>query len=291
MVLDSVPKAVGVVYAVLVSVVVAVLLMKGKFNRKVGYALLIVSSLLGFLIFAPMLPVQLQTVLLGNTQQLMAPIGVVIAMLVAFMVLAFVFGRTFCGYACPIGAVQELVHLLPGRKLKIRTKSLPIAIRLAVLGAFAALAVISTIGLLNYVGIPGFFHLDFANYWAIVFVGLLVLSVVVYRPVCRFLCPYGALLSLAAYPSRFKLIRNDNCIECGKCEAACPTNEAGRNDSKQECYLCHRCVLACPTQAIQFGRTSARHTGDLNHGKVSESTVALVHTTDKANKMTGVEDV
>ena len=153
MVLDSVPKVVGMVYAVIVSVVVAVLLIKGKFSRRAGYVLLIVSTLLGFLIFAPMLPVQFQTVLLGNTQQLMAPIGVVIGMLVAFMVLAFVFGRTFCGYACPIGAVQELVYLIPVKKLKIRAKSASVAFRLLFLAAFAALAAFFSIGVLKYLAV------------------------------------------------------------------------------------------------------------------------------------------
>ncbi len=277
MVLDSVPKVVGVVYAVLASVLVAVLLKTGKFNRKMGYALLVVSSLLGFLIFAPMLPLQFQTVLLGNAKQLMAPLGVVVAMLVVFLVLAFVFGRTFCSYACPIGAVQELVHLLPGRKFKIRTKSLPIGFRLAFLGAFVGLAVGLSVGLLKYVGVPDFFHLDFSTYWAIVFVGLLAVGVIVYRPVCRFLCPYGALLAFPAYVSRLKLTRKDDCIECGKCETVCPTNEAGRHDSGQECYLCHRCVRVCPTQSIHYARRRAQPTVDLSHGKVGEAAVALQH--------------
>ncbi len=282
MVLDSVPKTVRMVYAVLVSVVVAVLLVKGRFNRKLGYALLVASSLLGFLVFAPMLPVQLQTVLLGNTKQLVAPIGVVVAMLVAFMVLAFVFGRTFCGYACPIGAVQELIHLVPVKKLKIRANSVAVAFRIAFLGVFVALAAVLSIGILKYIGIADFFHLEFSTYWAVASVGLLAVGAIVYRPVCRFLCPYGALLSLAAFGSRFKPIRNETCIECRKCEDVCPTNEAGRNDSKQECYLCHRCIQSCPTQSIQYARRGFERSGDLNHVKVGRAIVTF-NGTKKAN--------
>jgi ferredoxin-type protein NapH len=283
MVLDSVPKVVGMAYAVLVSVLVAVLLIKGRFNRKVGYALLVVSSLLGFFIFAPMLPVQFQTVLLGNTKQLVAPIGVVVAMLVAFVVLALVFGRTFCGYACPIGAVQELIYLVPVKKLKIRAKSVAVAFRVAFLGVFVALAAFLSIGILKYIGLADFFHLQFSTYWAVAFVGLLAVGAIVYRPICRFLCPYGALLSLAAFGSRFKLIRNETCTECGKCEEVCPTSEAGRNDSKQECYLCHRCIQSCPTQSIQYARRGVERSGDLNHVKVGKATVALTHDIEKAN--------
>ena len=50
-------------------------------------------------------------------------------------------------------------------------------------------------------------------------------------------CPYRALISLSAIKSRLKFRRNDNCIDCQKCEEACPTHEAGRADWKQECYM------------------------------------------------------
>lgn len=272
--LDNVPKIAGMVYAILVSVLVAVLLAKGKFNRKVGYGLLVLSSVLGFLIFAPMLPVQFQTVLLGNTAQLMAPIGVVIAMLLLFVVLAFVLGRTFCGYACPIGAVQELVYLIPIKKLRVRAKAMPLIFRLSFLGIFVGLALASSIGILKYLGISDFFHLSL-SFWSVVFIGLLAIGAVVYRPACRFLCPYGALLSLSAHGSRFRLVRDKTCIECKKCEEVCPTNAAGRSDSKQECYLCYRCVQSCPTHSINYvrSRLGPVRLGDLNHGKVRESTV------------------
>jgi len=84
---------------------------------------------------------------------------------------------------------------------------------------------------------------------------LLVVSLFFYRPFCRVVCPYGALLSLAGLASRFKLRRNPSCIECGKCEFACPTGEAGREDRKGECYLCGRCTEVCPVKgAITYRR-------------------------------------
>ena len=50
----------------------------------------------------------------------------------------------------------------------------------------------------------------------------------------------------------FKFRRNEKCIDCGKCEKACPTGEAGREDMKMECYMCNRCVEACPFDAIKM---------------------------------------
>lgn len=283
--LDSVPKIVGMIYAIVVSVLVAVLLAKGKFNRKVGYGLLIVSSLLGFVIFGPMLPIQFQTVLLGNTAQLMAPIGVVIAMLVLFVVLAFILGRSFCGYGCPIGAVQELAYLVPVKKLRIRSKAVPLVFRLTVLGVFVGLALASSIGILKYLGITDFFHLVLSS-WTVVFVGILVIGTVAYRPACRFLCPYGALLSLSSNKSRCRLTRDDTCIECKKCEEVCPTNETGKSDSKQECYLCNRCVQSCPTHSIHYRRSRMEpgKLSDLNHGKVNQSALASVGDASEAKE-------
>ena len=44
----------------------------------------------------------------------------------------------------------------------------------------------------------------------------------------------------------------DKCINCGKCERACPMNVAVRKDiNVAECIRCGRCKKVCPTQAIR----------------------------------------
>ena len=87
-------------------------------------------------------------------------------------------------------------------------------------------------------------------FWA--FLTIVVISAFVYRPFCRLACPYGALLSLAAIKGRFKLRRNESCINCKKCKEACPTNEVGWTDLKQECYMCNRCKEACPVNGMEY---------------------------------------
>lgn len=252
MVIESIPKFVGMAYAIVATIMIVFLLRRGKFSRRKGYLFLIVSTLFGFLVFAPMLPYQFQVVVLGNTKQLGVPLPLAIVVLVAFIVLALLFGRAFCGYVCPIGAVQELIQHLPTKKIRIGNKTIPFLFRLAFLGAFLIAALLFSVGLLKYLGVRDFFHLDATSALFYVFISLLILSTFVYRPFCRFMCPYGVLLSLAAIRSRFKLQRNDECTECGECEVICPTNEAGRLDSKQDCYLCNRCRDACPTAAIHY---------------------------------------
>ncbi len=257
MVIESIPKMAGMVYAIVATLLLVVLLRTGRFNKSTGYVILFISTAFGFLVFAPMLPNQFQLLLLGNTGQLGGPVALAVIMLIVFVVMAFAFGRSFCGHVCPIGAMQELVYFLPGRKLMIRSKAIPIAIRSAFLAAFLIAALVFSIGLLTYLGVKDFFHLEFDSAYFYVLLGLVAAGILVYRPFCRFLCPYGALLSLAAIKSRFKLRRNEKCIDCGKCEKVCPTDEAARGNLKQECYLCDRCREVCPTGAIVYGRKPA----------------------------------
>ncbi len=263
MVIESIPKIVGMAYAIVATVLVIVLLRQRKFNQKTGYTFLVVSTLFGFLIFAPMLPYQFQAVILGNVKQLGAPIALAIMALVVFVVLAFVAGRAFCGYVCPIGTLQELLYKIPTKKVRIYNKSIPVIFRHIFFVAFIVMALTLSVGLLKYLGVRDFFYLNISSAFFYVFLGLLIVSVFFYRPFCRFACPYGVLLSLAAIKSRFRLRRNENCTDCGDCEEECPTFEAGRTDLKQECYLCQRCLHICPNSAIDYTRNQT------NQGLVS----------------------
>ena len=56
MVIESIPKIAGMIYAVVATILVIVLLRRQKLNKKIGYTFLAISTLFGFLFFAPMLP-------------------------------------------------------------------------------------------------------------------------------------------------------------------------------------------------------------------------------------------
>ena len=246
----------GMIYAIIALFLLAYLFYKDKFDRKIGYLFLCLSTLMGFLVFAPMFPNQLQVLLLGNVKQLGAPIPIAIFGLVVFIILTFVFGRIFCGYLCPIGALQEIVYLIPIKKLKIRNKTLPVVFRMIFFIVFIAFAAIFSIGILRFFGFNPFFKMNINPIFFYIFLVLLAASIFVYRPFCRFACPYGALLSLVAIKSLFKLKRNASCTDCKKCENICPTNEAGKFDLKQECYMCNRCKDVCNVDGIKYVRNS-----------------------------------
>lgn len=251
--IEDAPQEIGMFYAVAVTIILGILLHRKKLNSRIGYLVLSISAGLGFILFAPMLPNQLQILLLGKTKQLAVPVGIAALVLGAFVVLTLLLGRIFCGYVCPIGALQELTYRIKTKKFKINNKFIPIGFHLLFLPVFIITAVIFSEGILIYLGLKDFFHFDFSTYFY-VFAALILISVFIYRPFCRLFCPYGAILSLVASKSLFKLRRNENCLDCGKCEKACPTNEAGVLDWKQECYLCNRCKNACPVDAIDYHR-------------------------------------
>jgi polyferredoxin len=102
--------------------------------------------------------------------------------------------------------------------------------------------------------------------------GLIVLGIFVAASVfvpnfwCRFLCPYGALLSLTSWLSPTRIRRNqETCIDCAKCAKACsaalPVDKLMQIRSV-ECTSCLECVTVCPSEGaldmslpkIQAGR-------------------------------------
>jgi polyferredoxin len=176
-----------------------------------------------------------------------------IVTILAALALALVAGRTFCAHVCPVGSIQELAYTLPVPKIVIRRPRVIEGIRLAVFCA-AIFAALYGIDLAGMTGAYEFFTLTLSA-GLVVFAVLVILSVTLYRPVCRGICPFGFLFALAAQFSRYRLVRTEACTGCRKCEKACPAQVAGRDDPKRECYLCARCTAACPVKgALVYGR-------------------------------------
>ena len=247
-------KMVGMAYAIASFFILVYLFYKDKFNKKIGYLFGITSTIVGFLVFAPMYPDQFQLLVLGKNEQLGAPIQIAVIGFSLFIFLTFLFGRLFCGHLCPIGTIQELAYAAPTKKIRIRNKTPSVIFRLIFFVVFIVLGVFFSMGALIYLGFRDFFNLNLASLFFYLFLALVILSTFIYRPFCRFFCPYGVVLSFASIKSVFKLRRNDNCNDCKKCEKICPTNEASMLDLKQECYLCNRCKDVCHVDAIEYSR-------------------------------------
>lgn len=104
----------------------------------------------------------------------------------------------------------------------MRMRAAAESVRLGVLVVIAAAGVISAVPVLGLLGLRDFFYLYTAAVSSFVFAGIPAGSVSLYRPFCRFICPYGVFLSPAARWSRYGLRRTGTCMDCGVCEKACP---------------------------------------------------------------------
>lgn len=141
------------------------------------------------------------------------------------IVAAFLFGRVFCAGVCPFGALQDLVNVKNIRLSKAVTGALSVIPWIYL--SFALLYALTRTRFIicQFDPFIGIFRLG-GDWGLIVFGGfLLVLSVFTGRPFCRFLCPYGALLSVFSSVSVFKLrITEKPCINCQLCHNSCPVD-------------------------------------------------------------------
>ncbi|HWR36526.1 MAG TPA: 4Fe-4S binding protein [Clostridia bacterium] len=194
-------------------------------------------------------------------------------LLVAFLGISLVFRKSFCSWLCPIGTISEYLWKL-GRRTFRRNFSLPrwadIPLRglkylllgffVYVIGAMSVEAIAEFLsapyGLIADVKMLNFFR--FMSTTAAVVVGvIIVLSFFVQNFWCRYLCPYGALMGLAALFSPARIHRNaEPCIDCGKCAKACPSQlpvDKLVQIRSAECTACLECVAVCPAEgALQI---------------------------------------
>jgi polyferredoxin len=139
------------------------------------------------------------------------------------LIFTLFFGRTFCAAVCPLGAIQDVVVLRPAAipTWLARLGRMTAMIYLAV--AILCIAAGRVFAICPYDPFVGFYRLSGPAPMLAVGGGLLLIGVVVARPYCRFLCPYGVLLNWAARLSRWHVtITPDECDNCRLCEQSCP---------------------------------------------------------------------
>ncbi|MEI7595629.1 MAG: 4Fe-4S binding protein [Bacteroidota bacterium] len=133
------------------------------------------------------------------------------------------FGRTFCAGACPLGAIQDIVAFRPLTIKAWLEKTLGIIpfIYLAFAVLYAATG--TDFVICRYDPFVGLFRFN-ASFFMLMIGGLfLLIGIFIARPYCRFLCPYGALLSIVSlFSFKHMTISPANCINCKLCENACP---------------------------------------------------------------------
>ena len=200
------------------------------------------------------------------------------------MVVGGLGGRLVCGFLCPFGWFQDLLHRIPFPK-KFSTRRLrPLTwLKYGVLVVFVFLLPNLMVNVLG-MGDPTFckylcpqgilegalplaavsentraalgalFQWKFALLLAVV-----LLSVIVSRPFCKYLCPLGAIYALFNKFSLYRLrFLPEECVHCGKCVTICPMDcDPTRDPNSPECIRCGECVAVCPTRALQKPKIGA----------------------------------
>lgn len=87
-----------------------------------------------------------------------------------------------------------------------------------------------------------------------ILLAVIVLSVLFYRPFCKWLCPLGAFYTLLNKVSLFQMkVDKNKCVSCGKCARACKMDvDVTKTPNHTECIRCGMCIRACPTNAVCF---------------------------------------
>jgi polyferredoxin len=198
---------------------------------------------------------------------------------ITFVGMSLLLRKAFCGWLCPVGTISEYLWKL-GRETFRANFALPkwldiplrglkyllLGLFLWAVGGMSAAAIAaflqSPYGIIADVKMLNFFR--YMGVTAAVVVGVLALvSVFVQNFWCRYLCPYGALMGLAALASPLRIRRNaELCIDCAKCVKACPSGlpvDRLVQIRSAECLGCMECIAVCPAEgALGMGISRKR---------------------------------
>jgi ferredoxin-type protein NapH len=185
--------------------------------------------------------------------------GALIQFIIARLIMPFIVGNAFCSRACWDGAIFELAQkLLPGSKtVKYRTGYTAIGYLIFIIILAAVVSQYRNPALDENQRI-----------WWIIAENIFLLTtgfVLSYfwgrRAYCRLFCPFITVSGLFSRFSIFKItpVNSDKCIECGKCNNACPMLidvswfvKNMKRINNRNCILCEQCVSSCNNECIKI---------------------------------------
>ncbi len=194
------------------------------------------------------------------------------------MLYGLIAGRTICGWLCPFGLVQELLHKIPTPKIPKGSVTRALSyLKYIILAVFVVLLPLwyavsqglpvpafckyicpaGTLegagGLLAHPNNSYLYALlgELFTRKAVILVAVAILCVFCYRAFCRFICPLGAIYSLFSRVAIIGVkVEEASCINCGECIRKCKMDI--RKVGDHECIHCGECISSCPTKAISI---------------------------------------
>ena len=187
-------------------------------------------------------------------------------------VYGIVFGRAFCGWACPFGILHDV--LSPANRRKgVETRNFwfvkyailfltfilawfaldTIFCKLCPSGSLFASIPYSLREYFLFGRLPGFGLYFYVHMLTLVLT--IILALLVSRFWCRYLCPMGAIARAFNKVSMVNMSLNESkCKKCSVCLDACGMGITKLEDigNSTDCILCGRCIEACPQEALSF---------------------------------------
>ena len=181
-----------------------------------------------------------------------------------------ILGRTICGFLCPFGLLQELLHKIPTPKIK-KSKYTRVLSKLkyVILVVFAIIMplLFAYPGFCKFIcpagtlegGIPLYIKDEYIaaaagalfNWKVAVLVFTVLMVIFVYRGFCRFICPLGAIYSFFNKVSICGVAVDENkCTHCNRCIRECKMDIKHVGD--MECIACGECMDVCKDDAIYW---------------------------------------
>ncbi len=174
-----------------------------------------------------------------------------LGLLAAIAIMTIAGSKLFCGWTCPLGALQELIHALPlprGWKRKA-----PFVVSNGVRVGFFAVFVVALLVwrryLYDYVNAFHFLEWNFHLETVVAAAVVLGASLFLFRPFCYHICPLGLLTWVLEQFSLTKVRAKASCTGCRRCvnESPCPAVGAIVDGKRirPDCHACGRCVEVC----------------------------------------------
>ncbi len=196
-------------------------------------------------------------------------------------------GRVVCGWLCPFGLIQDFLHKIPfPKKIKtFRGDKLLRKLKYVILVVFVILLPLFWVDIMGQ-GAPYFCKLlcpvgtleggiplvllnkslrsaiGGLYLWKNVLLAVTIfLSILIYRPFCKYICPLGAIYSLFNPISVFQYRVDENrCIHCGACARNCCMQvNPSKTPNHPECIRCGKCKKICPVDALSSGCLKKQH--------------------------------
>lgn len=174
----------------------------------------------------------------------------VVIMLVILLLMVWISNKSICGWDCELGLLQDLLYRAPLPKWE-PPFWLSNTVRIIAFVTLVTGLVVAGLDWIRVIDPFNLFQFNFTLWIGLFSSALLIASLFIYRPWCRFLCPFGLIGWLVEQVSLLRpRINREACKKCKLCVEACPTQAMSDfyNGKKlhADCFACGACIAACP---------------------------------------------